>query len=235
MTVLEADVFDDAALASWKVSPISFIETVLRDPETRKPFVLSDAERRFLTLAFALDDNGRLKYPELVFGAIKKSGKTTLAAIIMLTMVLLFGGRFAEGYCVANDLEQAVSRVFTMVRRIVEASPLLRSIARITSDRIVFPALDASIIALASDAASAAGGNPTITCFDELWGYTSERSHRLFDEMIMSPARRISCRLTVSYAGFSGESLLLEQLYKRGSALPEVGPSLHAGDGMLFA
>jgi hypothetical protein len=58
----------------------------------------------------------------------------------MLTMVLLFGGRFAEAYCVANDLEQAVSRVFTMVRRIVEASPLLRAIARITTDRVVFPA-----------------------------------------------------------------------------------------------
>jgi hypothetical protein len=53
--------------------------------------------------------------------------------------------------------------------------------------------------------------------------------------MITSPARRISCRLTVSYTGFSGESLLLEELYKRGTALPEVGASLHAGDGMLFA
>jgi phage terminase large subunit-like protein len=111
----------------------------------------------------------------------------------------------------------------------------LRHEARITADRIAFPALDASIVAIASDAASAAGGNPTISCFDELWGYTSERAQRLFDEMITSPARKISCRLTVSYAGFSGESLLLEELHKRGAALPEVGPSLRAGDGMLFA
>jgi phage terminase large subunit-like protein len=104
-----------------------------------------------------------------------------------------------------------------------------------TADRVTFPGLDATIIALASDAASAAGANPVITCFDELWGYTSERSRRLWDEMITSPARRISARLTVSYAGFSGESLLLEELHKRGMALPEVGPSLHADDGMLFA
>ena len=27
--------------------------------------------------AFTLDANGRLAYPELVYGAIKKSGKTT--------------------------------------------------------------------------------------------------------------------------------------------------------------
>src|SRR5262249_32747249 len=95
-----------ASLVQWQRDPIAFIEHVLRDPESGKPFVLSDAERRFLQLAFTLDDGGRLLYPELVFGAIKKSGKTTLAAIIMIAMVLLYGGRYAEGYCVANDLEQ---------------------------------------------------------------------------------------------------------------------------------
>ena len=57
----------------------------------------------------------------------------------------------------------------------------------------------------------------------------------LWDEMITSPARKISCRLTTTYAGFSGESVLLEDLHKRGMALPEIGPSLRAGDGMLFA
>ena len=67
----------------------------------------------------------------------KKSGKTTLAALIVLVMVLLRSdGRFAEGYCVANDFEQAQSRVFTVIRRIVEVSPLLKREARITADRI---------------------------------------------------------------------------------------------------
>jgi phage terminase large subunit-like protein len=227
---------DGTALQRWRADPLSFVEEVLHDPETGKPFVLLEAERAFMRRAFVLDPNGRLAYPELVYGAPKKSGKTTLAALIVLVMVLLRSdGRFAEGYCVANDLEQAQSRVFTVIRRIVEASPLLCDEARITADRISFLALDASIIALASDAASAAGGNPTISCFDELWGYVSERSRRLWDEMITSPARKISCRLTVSYAGFSGESVLLEELYKRGAALPEIGPSLRAGDGMLFA
>ncbi len=113
-----------------------------------------------------------------------------------------------------------------MIRRIVEVSPLLKGEARITADKIVFPAFDATITAIASDAASAAGGNPVISCFDELWGYISERATRLWDELITSPARKISCRLTMTYAGFSGESVLLEELYKRGMALPEIGPSL---------
>jgi phage terminase large subunit-like protein len=85
--------------------------------------VLLEAERAFMRHAFTLDRNGRLAYPELVYGAIKKSGKTTCAALIVLVMVLLLSdGRFAEGYCIANDLEQAQSRVFLVVRRIVEAS-----------------------------------------------------------------------------------------------------------------
>jgi Phage Terminase len=233
--VLAREQLDASAIERFKREPIAFIEHVMCDPETGRPFLLSDAERWFLKFAFTLNADGRLMYPELVFGAIKKSGKTTLAAIILLVTVLIYGGRYAEAICVANDLEQAQSRVFAIVKRIIECSPLLRSITKLTADRITFPTLNASIIAIASDAASAAGANPNIVVFDELWGYVSERARRLWDELIPVPTRKVSARLTVSYAGFSGESLLLEEIYKRGMSLPEVGPSLRAGSGMLFA
>jgi Phage Terminase len=220
--------------ASWRSNPAQFITDVLRDPETGEAFALNPSEVAFLARAFELDDNGRLKHPELVFAAIKKSGKTTLAAIILLFVVLVLGGAFAEAYCVANDLEQAQGRVFQAVRRIVEASPLLAESATITASKIEFPDLGATITAIASDYAGAAGANPTISVFDELWGYTSERSHRLWDEMVPPPTRKIACRLTVTYAGFSGESELLEELYKRGLKQPQVGTDLHAGDGLLM-
>jgi hypothetical protein len=54
-----------------------------------------------------------------------------------------------------------------------------------------------------------------IAIFDELWAYTSERLRRLFDELVPPPTRLIACRLTVTYAGFEGESGLLEELYRR--------------------
>jgi phage terminase large subunit-like protein len=225
-------------LARWKSNPISFIDEVmvLFDPVTGERCGLLPAEREFLRFAFQTDADGRLLYPELVFGAPKKSGKTGFAALFVLTMVLLFGDRYAEGYTLANDLEQAQSRVFEAIKRIVEASPLLMREAKITADRIVFPAFHgATINALASDYASAAGANPTISCFDEGWAYTSERSRRLWDEMVPPPTRRVACRLLVTYAGFTGESVLLEELHKRGMAQPEVAPSLHAGDGILMA
>ena len=52
--------------------------------------------------------------------------------------------------------------------------------------------------------------------------------------MVPPPTRKIACQLIVTYAGFSGESVLLEELYKRGLAQPEVAPNLRAGDGLLM-
>jgi phage terminase large subunit-like protein len=229
-----ADVLTPSALARWRNDPIAFIEHALSDPETGRPFVLLAAERAFLQHAFKLGDNGKLLYPEQLYSCPKKSGKTTFAAIMILTMVLLYGGRFAEAYALANDQEQSIARVFTMVRRIVEASPLLRREAKITQDRITFPGINAVIAAIANDAGSAAGGNATISVFDELWAFVSERSRRLWDEMVVPPTRKIACRFTCTYAGFVGESQLLEELYKRGLQQPLVGTDLYAGNGLLM-
>jgi hypothetical protein len=53
--------------------------------------------------------------------------------------------------------------------------------------------------------------------------------------MVPVPTKKISCRLITTYAGFSGESVLLEDLYKRGLRQPLIGDALHAGDGLLLA
>jgi phage terminase large subunit-like protein len=229
-----AETLTAAALARWRNDPCGFIQECLVNPETGKPFVLLDAEREFLKHALTIDADGRLKHSEWIFGAIKKTGKSGFAALLVITVLLLFGGRHAEAYVAANDLEQAQSRVFETCRRIVEASPLLRQATKVTADRITFPATGATITCLASDYASAAGGHPTIAVFDELWGYGSERAARLYDELVPVPTRKISCRLVVTHAGFEGESNLLYQLYQRGLQQPLVGTDLRAGDGMLM-
>ena len=48
--------------------------------------------------------------------------------------------------------------------------------------------------------------------------------------MVPVPTRQISCRLVTTHAGYEGESTLLEELYKRGMALPEIGAGLHEGN-----
>ena len=222
---------DDDLLAHWRQSPIKFIETCLYDPETDKPFELLPAERAFLEHAFKLDDNGRLLYTEWLYSCPKKSGKTTFAAIIAITMVLLYGGRFPEVICAANSHEQTVSRVFLLIKRIIQCSPLLQGEAKITSDRITLAG--GTIVAIPSDYSTASGANQCLTVLDELWSFDSERDRRLFDELIWPPTKQIAARLTVTYAGFTGESVLLEELFKRGTAQPQVGTDLYAGDGIL--
>jgi phage terminase large subunit-like protein len=229
-----ADALTIAALARWRRNPVGFIESVLYDPAQGAPFRLLPAERAFLAHAFELGDNGRLKYPEWLYSCPKKSGKTTFAALLCLTVILLYGGSHPEATLAANDQEQAVGRVFEMVRRIVECSPLLKREARITSDKIAFPALNAVITAIPANFAGAAGGNQNISIFDEAWAYTSERSRRLWDELVPPPTQRVACRLVVTYAGYEGESLLLEELHRRGLRQPQVGTDLYAGDGLLM-
>jgi hypothetical protein len=200
-----------AAIARWRADPVAFVHEALRDPETGEPFVLYPAQEVFLREAFTAGPDGRLRYPELLYACPKKSGKTATAAMAMLYVVVVLGGRYAEGYAVANDYDQAQGRVFRAAARMVEASPLLRDTARVTTDRIEFLSTGSTITALASGYAGAAASNPSITVFDELWGYCSERSRRLWDELVPVPTRAVSVRLTVTYAGFEGESELLRR------------------------
>jgi phage terminase large subunit-like protein len=224
--------FTPQALRRWRENPTAFVEEVLVDPATDQPFILLPAEREFLQHCFKTGPNGRLLYPELLYSCPKKSGKTTFAAIIVITIITLYGGAYPEAVVAANDYEQSVGRVWTMVKRIVEHSPLLNADAKITQGRITVAG--AVVLAIASDYAGAAGAEPCITVFDEPWAIFSERGQRLFDESIPPPTRKIACRLCVSYAGFSSESVVLEVLYRRGIEQPLIGKDLYAGDGMLM-
>jgi hypothetical protein len=226
---------DATSLRRWRADPALFVEQVLVNPETGKPFELLPAEQAFLDHAFKTGESGRLLYGEQIFAAPKKSGKTGFAALYVLIMTWLYGGRFPEIVLAANDLDQSVGRVFEAVKRIIEHSPRLAKEASITANKITFPAIGGTITANPSDHAGAAGANPVLSVFDELWGYVSERSRRLWDEMVPPPTRMIAARLVVTYAGYEGESELLWELYRRGSKQPEVAPSLRAGDGMLMA
>jgi hypothetical protein len=71
-----------SALERWRRSPIEFIETVLHDPETKRPFVLLLAERSFLQHAFKLDNSGRLLYPEHLREALRHTDQVTQGSIL---------------------------------------------------------------------------------------------------------------------------------------------------------
>jgi phage terminase large subunit-like protein len=215
-------------------SAADFIESMLINPETGRPFELTDAERLFLKHAFELKPDGRALYPELVFGAPKKSGKTALAAMVLLYTVRVLGSRFGEGYVLSNSREQAANRVFQPAARIVQASPAFDGDAKATQEKITFASTGATLQAISAEYSTAAGANPVLSCFDELWAYSTELDTRLWDEMVPPPTKPKSWRLTTSYAGFVGESKVLEALYNRGLKGEEIAPDLYAQPGMLM-
>jgi hypothetical protein len=235
MLMRSLDQIDSITLQRWKCDPCSFIEECLISPYDGQPYQLNDAERAFINHAFGLDTDGRLRYPLLVYGAIKKSRKTELAALITITMILLFGGRYAEAFVVANDKAQAVDRCWSGIKRVIEATPLLCNEVTCTRDRITFSATQSTITAIPNDAAGLAGCHPTISVHDEMrCAPPGERGRAVFDQLIPTPSRKISCRLVVSHAGPCDEDHLLYQLYQRGMQLPELAKDLRGGDGMLM-
>jgi phage terminase large subunit-like protein len=159
-----------AAKLRWLGDPCAFIREVLINYETGRPFELYPEQERFLRLALTLQPDGTLPFPEIVFSTPKKGGKSQTSAMAMLYVIVVLAGAFAEGICCANDYEQAQGRVFQGVTRIIEASPLLRRTAKITSDKVEFISTGSTITALASHYASAAGANPSFITFDELFG-----------------------------------------------------------------
>jgi hypothetical protein len=148
--------------------PVAFVEEVLVNPESGQRFELYDAQRVFLREALTPTPDGRLPFSEVLFSGPKKSGKTTVAQWCGLYVIVALAGRYGEAVVAANDFEQAQSRVFQGMARIIEASPLLKRIARLRSNTIEFPSTGSTIRAIASDYASAAGANQNIAIFDEL-------------------------------------------------------------------
>jgi hypothetical protein len=57
------------------ISPISFIDTLIKKNELGQPFTLMDHQRNILRLAFAFDENARLPWDTILYSYVKKSGK----------------------------------------------------------------------------------------------------------------------------------------------------------------
>lgn len=221
------------ALKRWRTDPVTFAEQLV-DPETQRPFVLYEEQKRFLREAARRGDDGRLLYPLLIFSAPKKSGKTTLNAIWHLYVVVVLAGRYGEGETFANDAEQSQGRVFQSISRIIDATPWLRDECRATQTRIEFNETGSTIGAKASDYAGSAGGNQNVCSFTELWAYTQERARRLWDETVPVPTRQVACRMVDTYAGFEGESELLEELWKLGLKGETIAEDLYAQPGIVL-
>lgn len=200
--------------------PVAFIDEHILLSELGRPFQLADHQRAILRLAFAFDDAGRLPWDTIIYSCPKKSGKTTINAAVALWWALCVESP-NEIPVVANDLEQAQSRVFKAVAGLLKHNPHISVSAEVQASRILF-ANGTEIRAIASDYRGEAGGNHGLTSWDELWAYSTESSTRLWEELTPVPTRLNSIRFVSTYAGWENESKLLWDLYLKG-----IGPEEH--------
>ena len=165
------------------IHPVTFIDKLIKKNELGQPFRLSDHQREVLRLAFAFDQDGRLPYDTILYSCIKKSGKTTLNGDITLAWGFTQEAP-NELLILANDLEQTLARVFRTMEGIIQHNPELRREAEVQS-KTIYLANGTTVTAISGDYAGAAGSNHGFSSWDELWGYTSESSHRLWEELII--------------------------------------------------
>ncbi len=187
-----------------------------------QPIVLLPHQQAILRLFVSPAPNGSRR-KNLLMSTVKKSGKTAMAALLVRYMAET-SPPYSEFYLAANDLDQAVNRVFSAVKNSIEMDPDGRKRWTMT-DRELRYGNGTFIRALASDYKGEAGSNPRGTVWTELWGYEHEKERRLFEELTPVPTQE-SFRIVETSAGYEGQSDLLRDLYELGLS----GRRLTAGD-----
>lgn len=202
--------------------------------ETNAPLVLHPEQAAVLRAMSARDDAGNFKYSTWVYSAPKKSGKTTIGAAVALWQAW----RIPNGaiYIIGNDLDQADSRMAEAIRYAVQHNPAMAGRYKIIRYSVE---LDngTKIYSIPVDPHGEAGMNPTALFWTETWGATSKAHNLLWSEAALSPTRAgQSFKFVESYAGFAGESTVLENLYnaavKDGAPYGDI-PELTTRGGMI--
>jgi hypothetical protein len=197
--------------------PVAWIEEHFRIPETEDHrIILAPYQKACLREALSKDELGNFNYSLIVWSDIKKSIKSCIAAAVVLWRA--WQVEWGSIKIVANDLKQADSRVAFYLRRSVELNPEMKQYINIKPSGYLVKFPNHTMIeAIPIDPQGEAGGNDDMVCFSELWGAKNEASKKLWTELTLSPTKYgQSFRWVETYAGFSGESPILEQLYDQG-------------------
>jgi hypothetical protein len=167
----------------------------------------------WLQAAFPLPE-GNPAARNILDARTKKEGKSALAGAVALYMASR--KPYAECVIVASDRDQSRDRVLRAIKYGIERGPLAEH-AKVYKDIIELDN-SSTIQSLPNDWQGAAGGNYSCVIFDELHAWIYEGQRRLFDEMIIPPTQPGGVRWIASYAGWEGESLLLQEWWGKALA-----------------
>ena len=204
-------------------------------PETKRLIRLRPWQKAALKAMFP-EDGSPSPWETFLLSNVKKSGKTELDSLAVLYAILTFpDGETA--FVVANDELQAQERVFDRIAKQVRLQGMVaRGEATVTKSEIFFPHTGSRIVVLGADFAGAAGALFGVSSWTELWAFRYEQHIRLWEELTPIPNRPRSLRIVDSYAGFTGDSPILEPMWSRALG----GERIHAelpifANGRLWA
>ena len=205
--------------AIYKRDIVRYLEEQFYIIETKKQIRIEDWQvEEILKPLFAVDpETGLRKFTLALIGLPKKNGKSTIAAGIA-NFFLFQGEQFGEILFCANSREQSSWIIFSKLKRSIELNALQSACCVIKEDTIENTKTGTIARVVGLNYRSASGLNPTLTIFDELWGFEetdSQRARKFYAEMTTSPARKEPLNLIVTYAGYDEDSLLKE-LYDAG-------------------
>lgn len=193
--------------------PVDWIETNFYIPETNAPIQLMPYQRAVVREALSTT-NGLFNYSFILWSDIKKSAKSTIAGAISL--YLAWHHAWETVRVVANDLKQADSRTFFYIERAIKMNPEMAGLCKINNYEITLPN-HTTIHAIPVDPKGEAGGGDLVTTFTEMWAMKSKAAQTLWSETTLSPLKYgRSLRIGESYAGYNGDSPILETLYETG-------------------
>lgn len=197
------------------VDLVKWIEEEFYIQELRGPIKLHPYQRACLIEALRRDPlTGKFIYDIVVWSDIKKSAKSVIAAAVMLARA--FHHDYGFFRVVGNDQKQAMSRVFGFMETALRLNRRIG--ARASINRLLI-SLDtgSKIEAVAVDPKGEAGGADDMVEFTELHAASNKASMAMWTEVTISPLKHgYAQRWIDTYAGWSGESPLLEQLYQAG-------------------
>lgn len=196
--------------------PIEWIERYFYVPELSGPIQLQPYQKAVLREAYRTDERGLYVYSVVCWSDIKKSIKSTVAAAVVLERARKL--RYGSVKIVANDLKQADSRVSYYARRAIQLNKEHFKGWRVKpSGYLITTPGQTRIESIPVDPGGEAGGNDDFVTYTELHAAKDEAALRMWTETTLSPTKfGKSQRWVETYAGYSGEAPILEQLYAAG-------------------
>lgn len=192
---------------------VHFLETEMYLAGATTALTLHPRQRAVLREMFRRDERGFV-YDFMLYSSIKKSAKTTIGG--GAAKWHSFRRPHGEVYIVGNDLKQADSRMAEAIRESMRANPKTRHIKLSESTYKIKLPNGCRIESLPVDPTGEAGMNPDAIFWTEAWGAKEKKHELMWTEASLSPTKQYESFIFMeSYAGHTGESLILERQYER--------------------